>query len=111
MTWWMWIVLWTLLVLAACAVLGMLGWKMVKSGLALMDQLERTGDTMSEISRQVDELGDTRPSEPAIFADPGMLRAEREHRAREKARTPRAKSMAPSGMTTPVSSRTIGTDV
>lgn len=111
MTWWMWIVLWAALVLAALAVIGLLGWKVIKSGMALMDELDSTSETLSGISDRVEEIADTRTFQPAIFADPAMLRAEREHRAREKKRAEHVRSAAPVGMTGPSSSRTMGTDV
>lgn len=111
MTWWMWVVLWLVLGLAALAVLGFLGWRAVKSGLALMDEVDKTGDTLSEISGTIDDLGDVRHRESAIFADPGLLRAERDHRARVRIRSKREHPSAPDSMNGPPSSRTMRTDV
>ncbi|WGW13623.1 hypothetical protein LWF01_07660 [Saxibacter everestensis] len=88
MTWWMWVILWTVLVLAALAILAYLGFTLFRKGVTLMEEVADTGEKLAELTDQVEQLGDASESqaELAIFADPTQLRARRIRDRRTKLR-------------------------
>lgn len=68
MTWWEWTLLWTVLVLGSLAVLGWLGFRLVRAGLHLLDALGAAADTLAGVMDAVDltaaRPGPSRPRDP-----------------------------------------------
>lgn len=90
-----WFGVWTLLVLLAVLVLGRLAWGVFQQGVALAGELGEAATRLSAIADQVERIGaDSRPAEPAVFADPVELRREHERRQRERRRRARARARA-----------------
>ncbi|MGN6331834.1 MAG: hypothetical protein ACTHOD_09315 [Motilibacteraceae bacterium] len=65
MSWWEWTVLWTVLVLGALAVLGWLGFRLVRAGLRLLETLGAAADTLTDVLDVADGLGETRYGTPS----------------------------------------------
>lgn len=57
MSWWEWTLLWTVLVLGALAVLGWLGFRLVRAGLRLLEALGAAADTVAGVMDAVDLAG------------------------------------------------------
>ena len=93
---WWWVLIWTVLVLGALAVLGLLGWHIFKLLLGLGRELGDAAERLSVVTEELDRLqrqtqqGD---GAPAVFADPAALRAERarRHRGGSRRRTSRVR--------------------
>jgi hypothetical protein len=82
-------------VLLAVLVLGRLAWGVFKQGVALVAEMGEAATRLSAIADQVERIGeDSRPVEPAVFADPVELRRERERRQRERRRRARVRARA-----------------
>lgn len=77
--WWGWLLIWTALVLALVATLGLLTWWLFRKGFRLLDDLGELADTAAVFDR----VGEAElpPQAIAVLADI------RDIRAREEART------------------------
>jgi len=84
----MWTLLWIVLVLGALGVLFLLGRSLFRKAVALARELGDAGERLGAVSAELQALqGDPEPApEPAVFADPGRLRAERATARRHGAR-------------------------
>lgn len=60
MTWWAWLLLWTLLVLGAAGVFFLLGRRLWRQGKALGHELGAAADRFSAVADRLAELDDSR---------------------------------------------------
>jgi hypothetical protein len=60
-SWWEWTLLWTVLVLGALALLGWLGFRLVRAGLRLLEALGVAADAMTGVLDAVDGLSEPTP--------------------------------------------------
>jgi hypothetical protein len=85
-----WVVLWIVLLAAACAVLGVLGLDVYRKGRALMADVGEASARLAEVSAPLqaaaEELEERR-EELAVFADPHELRRARAKAAKGKGGT------------------------
>jgi len=75
----MWTLVWVALVLGALGVLFLLGRSLFRKGVALARELGDASERLSAVSEGLAALqrAPEQPEDPAIFADPARLRAER----------------------------------
>jgi len=75
----MWTLVWVALVLGALGVLFLLGRSLFRKGAALARELGDASERLSAVSEGLAALqrAPEQPEDPAIFADPARLRAER----------------------------------
>ena len=85
----LWLAVWVVLVLAAVALLGWLGYRVFRKALGVLHELGEAAVLLGEAAEQVERLqrADV-PHEPAVFADPHELRRSRQ-RARKRGTRPR----------------------
>ena len=79
MSWWLWVLIWILLFLAALAFLGLLGRRLWKQLRGLTRELGTATDRFSAVLEELERLPDKDASpapEAAVFSDPVALRAE-----------------------------------
>ena len=83
---WWWILLWSVLVVGALAVLAYLGLRIFRSGVALFSELGEAAERMDRIATEVQKLhpSPAAPAEAAVFDDPRRLKKERDRRDRER---------------------------
>lgn len=85
----LWFLLWALLLIGAAAVLGLLGYRVFRQGMALLAELSDAAGLLSDAADRAARLAPPGPApaaEPAVFADPAALRLERERRRRSSRR-------------------------
>ncbi|GAB2673288.1 hypothetical protein [Thalassiella azotivora] len=79
----LWFAIWTVLVLGALVVLGLLAYRLVRKGLVLVTQVGEAAELLDRAAAQVERLQRAEQApEPAVFADPHELRRERDRRRR-----------------------------
>jgi hypothetical protein len=61
MQWWLWVLIWFVLILALLGTLVFFGWRLVRKGMAVLDELQRLGDKVAALQRNVDELNTETP--------------------------------------------------
>jgi len=67
-----WILIWALLLLAAAAAIGLLGWRLVRQLIALGRELAASGDRVAQVMSAADAGG--RVAAPSsVFLDPDAL--------------------------------------
>lgn len=89
MTWWAWVLVWAVLVIAAAGVMFLIGRELWRKAMALFDELGTAADRLSVLDQELTTLAERAgpDEELAIFADPTALR-----QARERARSTPARS-------------------
>lgn len=60
MTWWAWLLLWTVLVLGAAGVFFLVGRRLWRQGKALVHELDAAADRFSVVADRLAELDDSR---------------------------------------------------
>jgi hypothetical protein len=55
-TWWAWVLLWLVLVLAAAGVLYLAARRLLRKGLALAGELGAAADLLADVSRRLEDL-------------------------------------------------------
>ena len=98
MTWWAWVLVWAVLVVAAGGVMFLIGRDLWRKAMALFDELGTAADRLSMLDQELTTLAErTGPDEQlAIFADPASLRQAREQarsRAARSGRQPRHRAL------------------
>ncbi len=77
MLWWSWVLLWTVLVLAGAVVLGLLLWRVVRRGLAVLHEAESAAE---DLGGRWDAAAVARPvrprPEPAVLTPVGQALAD-----------------------------------
>jgi hypothetical protein len=86
--WWGWLLIWTALVLGSAGVFFLLGRGLWRQTKALLCEVATASERAGAVMAQVDALGERVATrrEPAIFAEPAVLRRERDVAARRRAR-------------------------
>lgn len=88
----LWFLVWTVLVLAAVAVLARLGWSVFRRGTALVREMGEAAEMLGRAAEQAERLSAPKtPAEADVFNDPHQLR--RDNGARRGARRPRRVGM------------------
>ncbi len=64
MTWWAWVLLWLVLVLAAAGVLYLAARRLLRKGLALAGELGAAADLLADVSRRLED------AQPVAAASP-----------------------------------------
>ncbi len=82
----LWFAVWTLLVLAALGVFALLGLSLWRKGVALARELGAAAERLSAVTQRLEEARDAEPAELAVFADPALLRVERDRARKARAR-------------------------
>ena len=81
----LWFVVWTVLVVAALATLGLVVRSVFRKGVALVHEMGEAAELLGEAAEQAERLGGPPPDpEPAVFADPHELRRQRRRRDRRR---------------------------
>ncbi|UNX53195.1 hypothetical protein MF406_09100 [Georgenia sp. TF02-10] len=83
----MWWLVWTVLVLAALAVVGLLGWRLWQQVRALGREASRAGEALGRLD-QADDGAAPAPYVPALAA--GLPGTDRAHAVRDRVRAERA---------------------
>ena len=83
----LWVAIWAALVIVAGAVFVAIGLSLWRKGKALVHELTEAAELLAKAQEQVQQLqrAETHAT-PAVFADPNVLRAERERRRRHRSR-------------------------
>lgn len=81
MEWWTWILLWLALGALALIFLGFLAWRIFRGFTGVMDELGRASELLAP-NHSPDPGPDSRPTVPAIFKNPGAVRADHFRAAR-----------------------------
>jgi hypothetical protein len=81
---WWWILIWTLLLLGAAAVLGLVLWKaVVKPGIALGRQI---GETADQVSAALEPVTEAYRPVPSVLVDPSSAPDAPNHRSTSQGR-------------------------
>ncbi|MEJ5915634.1 hypothetical protein [Pseudokineococcus sp. 1T1Z-3] len=91
-TWWMWVLLWTAVVVVSAVVLVRLGLALWRKVLALLGEVGRAGEVSAALSEQVARLRAEQEKEPVVataFDDPVALRRVRNQRLAQRTRARR----------------------
>lgn len=87
--WWGWLILWTVLIGGAAALLGWLCWQVWGKARLLMFEVERATDAVAELEARADALSEVLPPPSSVTQDPSRLReeyrAQREEAAHRRA--------------------------
>jgi len=78
----LWFAVWTVLVVGAAVVLGLVARSVFRKGVALVREMGEAAELLGEAAEQAERLGSHPDPEPAVFADPHELRRERDRRRR-----------------------------
>ena len=100
MTWWAWTLLWLVLVIGAAGYLFLLLRALWRKLSALFTELGAAAELMGTVSEQLEALNEaaaaasarsgTAEPEPAVFADPQVLRRQRDRDIKRRVRQARA---------------------
>ncbi len=82
----LWFFIWLALVLGAIAVFGFLAYGLFRKGLELVQEMGEAAELLGEAAEQVERLQRPTAQKPAVFADPNVLRRERERRRKQRHR-------------------------
>jgi hypothetical protein len=74
--WWLWVLLWLLMAVAAAMYFFTLGRSLWRKASAFFTELAEAADRLSAVSEGLQELA-TRTAEPADFTSPAQLRQDR----------------------------------
>jgi hypothetical protein len=85
MQWWSWILIWLALAILLIGTLVFVGWRLVRKGIAVVDELEKLTDKVDLLQRNVDEL--TVESAPNAILDGYAAVANRRDREKERRET------------------------
>jgi len=95
---WWWILIWVLLFVAALVALGLVGWRVVRRGIALGRELATSAETVSRETSALRAASEHFRPEPSVLVDPDAApdprrrrdRRGRGHHAARRARRSRA---------------------
>jgi divalent metal cation (Fe/Co/Zn/Cd) transporter len=72
MQWWLWVLIWFVLILALLGTLVLFGWRLVRKGMAVLDELQLLGDKVEALQRNVDQLTDEVPRNAILDGYPAV---------------------------------------
>ena len=76
MPWWLWVLVWLALLIAAGAVFAAIGRSLWRKASALLVELSTAAERLGAVSEGLQKISEA-TADPAVFSDPSKLRQER----------------------------------
>ncbi|CAD5997796.1 hypothetical protein [Agreia sp. COWG] len=87
MQWWLWIVIWVALVVLLVATVAYFGWRLVKKGLTIVEELEALNEKIALLQDNVEKLTPAAPRNAILDGYPAVAdRRDDEHARRSHAK-------------------------